>query len=136
MNGNGSNNCQTPETTCKTIGHAISLAASGDSIILAAATYAENLIIGLSLNVIGSGASTTIIDGGGKGTVVSVSDAVANVTLSQLTIQNSSPSGIYNLGSLEITNSTVRNNGTTSFIGVVLAIASVPVSAMAVYSSS
>jgi hypothetical protein len=50
-------------TACKTIGHAISLAHSGDTIMVGSATYTENLTIGISLNVIGSGASTTIVDG-------------------------------------------------------------------------
>jgi hypothetical protein len=49
---------------CKTIGHAISLAASGDSIMVAAAAYTtEKPDISISLNVIGSSANTTIIDG-------------------------------------------------------------------------
>lgn len=38
VSGNNSNDCKTPTTTCKTVGHAISLAASGDSIRVAAAT--------------------------------------------------------------------------------------------------
>jgi len=110
VSGSDSNDCKTPTTASRTIGHAISLAASGDSIIVAAATYHENLTISLSLRLIGSGARTTIIDGGGKGTVVSVSNVTANVVLSQLTLQNGTPSGIYNLGVLALLNSTVRNN--------------------------
>jgi hypothetical protein len=110
VNGSDNNSCLAPQTACKTIGHAISLASSGDSIMVAAATYHENITIGLGLSVIGSGASTTIIDGGGKGNVVFVSNATANVTLSKLTIQNGTPSGIANQGTLELTNSTVRNN--------------------------
>ena len=39
VNGNDTNDCQTALTACKTIGHAISLAASGDSIVVAAATW-------------------------------------------------------------------------------------------------
>jgi hypothetical protein len=110
VNGNDADNCLEAQTACKTIGHTISLASSGDSIIVAPATYIENLTIGISLNLIGSGARTTIIDGGGKGTVVSVLNATANVTLSQLTLQNGTPSGIANAGVLALTNSTVRNN--------------------------
>src|SRR6516162_8224078 len=81
VGGNDSNDCKTPTTPCRTIGHAISLVSSGDSIIVAAATYHKNITISLSLRLIGSGARTTIIDGGGKGTVVSVSNATASVTL-------------------------------------------------------
>jgi hypothetical protein len=110
VSGSDTNACTAPTSACKTIGHAISLAAVGDSIIVAPATYHETITIAISLNIIGSGARTTIVDGGGKVTVVSVSNATANVALSQLTIQNGSPSGIYNLGVLALTNSTVRNN--------------------------
>src|SRR5262249_35119356 len=100
VSGNDANNCLEAQTACKTIGHAISLALSGDSVIVAPATYIENLTISISLNLIGSGARTTIIDGGGKGTVVYVSNATANVALSQLTLQNGTPSGIANEGIL------------------------------------
>src|SRR5215472_6765766 len=74
VSGSDSNNCTSAITACKTIGHAISLASSGDSIIVAAATYSERLAIGKNLNILGSGAPTTIIDGGGGvGTVVNIS---------------------------------------------------------------
>jgi hypothetical protein len=48
VHGSDSSNCQSPTTACKTIGHAIALALSGDSIRVAAATYIENLTIGIS----------------------------------------------------------------------------------------
>jgi hypothetical protein len=110
VSGSDANPCKTSASACQSIGHAISLAASGDSIRVAAATYTENLTIELSLSLVGSGAATTIIDGGAKGIVVSVRNSAANVAISQLTIQNGRPLGIYNLGTLELTNSTVRNN--------------------------
>ena len=87
VNGNDNNNCKSPQTACKTIGHAISLASSGDSIMVAAATYTERFTVSISLNIIGAGALTTIVDGGGHGVVVVISSATANVTLSNLTIQ-------------------------------------------------
>ena len=62
VNGNDSNNCLSPTAACKTIGHAISLASSGDSIMVAAATYNESFTISVSLKVIGASASTTIIN--------------------------------------------------------------------------
>ena len=88
VSGNDNNNCLSPSTACKSIGHAISLAASGDSVMVAAATYSENLTISKSLKIIGSGASTTIIDGGGVGSVITISSATAHVTLSKLTMRN------------------------------------------------
>jgi hypothetical protein len=111
VHGSDSNNCKSPRTACKTIGHAISLASSGDSIMVAAANYTESLTIGFSLKVVGSGANTTIIDGVRKGTVVTISNSNAHVTLSKLTIENGSFSGIYNSGTLTINNSTVAGNG-------------------------
>jgi hypothetical protein len=110
VHGKNKNDCKSPETACKTIGHAISLAHSGDSIKVAAATYSENLTIGFSLKIIGSGAVTTIIDGGGIGTVVSISNASAHVALSMVTIRNGSGGGIINGGTLTISNSTISGN--------------------------
>jgi hypothetical protein len=114
VSGSDGNNCMSSQTACKTIGHAISLASSGDSIMVAAATYTENLVIGFSLRMIGSGASTTIIDGGQPGTVVAISSSSAVVTLSDLTIRNGftriSGAGISNSGTLTINNSTITGN--------------------------
>jgi len=114
VSGSDSNDCKSAATACKTIGHAISLASSGDSIKVAAATYTENLTIGFSLKVIGSGAKTTIIDGGAVGTVVYISSSTAKVALSKLTIRNglasSSGAGILNWGTLTINASTISNN--------------------------
>src|SRR5215469_16440246 len=113
VNGNNTNDCRTRQTACKTIGHAISLASSGDTIGVGPATYRENLTIAISLKVIGSGPSTTIIDGGRAATVVTISDANVSVTLSKLTINNglaSSGGGIYNNGTLLISESTISGN--------------------------
>ncbi len=124
VSGSNSNNCKSPTTACKTIGHAISLAVSGDSIIVAHAIYAENLTIGKNLTILGSGAATTIIDGGGTATVVTISNGT-HVTLSKMTIRNGNAStvvvidftmraiaggGISNSGTLTLTNSTVSGN--------------------------
>jgi hypothetical protein len=115
LNGNDSNNCMSPQTACETIGHAIALASSGDSIMVASATYSENLTIGVTLRLIGSGATTTIIDGGHKGSVVTVSSAKAHVTIAKVTIQNGlalAGGGISNQngGTILISNSTISGN--------------------------
>jgi hypothetical protein len=88
VNGSNHNDCKSPEDACKTIRHAIRLSAPGDSIIVAAAIYPENLTMPHSLNLVGAGAATTIIDGGGVGSVmitarfgVPVSVTVSNVTM-------------------------------------------------------
>jgi hypothetical protein len=114
VHGSDNNNCKSPQTACKTIKHAISLASSGDSIMVAAATYKENLTIRFSLKIVGSDASTTFIDGVGVSTVVTISDANAHVALSKLTIQNGFArgpgGGIYNGGALRINNTTISGN--------------------------
>jgi hypothetical protein len=113
VHGSDGNNCKSPSTACKTIGHAISLASSGDSVLVAAATYRERLSIGISLTIDGSGASTTIINGNAAGTAVVISSA-ATVTLSGVTITNGfNPyvgGGISNSGTLQIVNSAVSGN--------------------------
>jgi hypothetical protein len=123
VSGGNSNNCLSPTTACKTIKRAISLASSGNAIKVAAATYNENLTITVNLGIFGSGASTTIIDGGGVGRVVTISNTYAHVTLSKLTVRNgvappvasftgktTSGGGINNSGTLTLTNSTVSGN--------------------------
>jgi hypothetical protein len=114
VSGSDSNACTSPTTACKTIGHAISLAASGDLIRVAPATYTENLTIGFSLTIAGSGARTTIIDGGGVRRVVTISNASAHVALSGVTIRNGlafpTGGGILNLGTLSVIASTISGN--------------------------
>lgn len=113
--GTDVDDCLSNTTPCKTIGHTVSLALSGDSILVDAATYAENLIVDKNLNILGSSAGTTIIDGGGIGTVVTISSTTA-VILSGLTIRNGSAAkggGIYNSGTLTLSSILVSANHAT-----------------------
>jgi hypothetical protein len=122
VTGSDSNNCLSPTTACMTIGHAISLSLSGDSIRVAAATYKENLSIGFNLNILGSGAARTIIDAGGIGRVVEISSTSAHVTLSRLTIRNGGGrygAGILNRGTLRVIDSTLSGNvALSSFVAL------------------
>jgi len=114
VSGSDSNDCNSVATPCKTVGHVISLATSGDSIRVAAATYKENLTIGTSLQILGSGAKTTILDGGGGGRVVTIFSSTAHVTLSGVTITHGfsagSGGGIFNRGTLTLVASTLSGN--------------------------
>jgi len=113
VSGSDRNNCTSPMTACKTIRHTISLASSGDSILVASATYTENLTIGFSLKVIGSGVSTTILDGGGVGRVVTISNSTVHVSLSNLTLRNGFAAygaGILNYGTLTVSSVTLTGN--------------------------
>jgi hypothetical protein len=111
-NGSDTNDCMSTAAACKTIRHAISLAASGDLIKVAPATYKENLIVGKSLTIAGSGARTTIIDGGLVNSVVIIPNG-PRVSLSGFTIRHGSArfgAGIHNGGTLTISNFTVSAN--------------------------
>lgn len=91
VNGNDNNDCESSQTACKTIGRAISHSASGDFILVAAATYHENLTMPHSLNIVGAGAATTILDGGGTASVILSSvnpGSQQDVTVSQVTLRN------------------------------------------------
>ncbi|HET7209762.1 MAG TPA: choice-of-anchor Q domain-containing protein [Terriglobales bacterium] len=116
VTGSDSNNCLSTTTACKTIGHAISLAASGDTIRVASATYTENLSIGKNLKILGSGAKTTIVDGGAvfiaQGGVVFISSG-AHVTLSGMTFRHGvalAGGGIWNFGTLALNRSAITGN--------------------------
>jgi hypothetical protein len=115
VSGRDSNNCLSSTTACQTVAQAVSLAASDDTIRLAAALYYENLDITVNLTIVGSGASSTFLDGNRSGRVVAISNTTAHVTLSNLTIRNGyanlgSGGGIYNAGTLTLTKSTVSGN--------------------------
>ena len=113
LTGIDRNSCRSATAACRTIGHAISLAASGDSVRVAAGTYAEHLTIGISLELIGAGASTTIIDGSRTGRVIMIPNAGSVVTLANVTIRNGNHyygAGIANQGTLTINGSTVIGN--------------------------
>ncbi len=122
--GSDSNTCQSVSTACKTIGHAIDLAHSGDIIRVAAAIYTENLTISYSLSIVGANANTTIIDGGGMGVVVTIPYRVpaSQVILANLTILNGwggppgagDGGGVYSDGDLMIIYSTISGNNAGS----------------------
>jgi len=102
-NGDYGNNCKTKATPCPTIRSAILLAASGDTIQIAAATYAENLTIPFNLTLNGANEATTIVDGANRANVFTVGVGIS-LTLAHLTIKNgvgySGGGGVDNSGSL------------------------------------
>ena len=115
VNGNDNNDCMSSQTACQTIGHAISLASSGDSIMVAPATYTENLTISFNLKVFGSSAATTIVNGSGGGSGITISGGTTHVVLSKLTVRGGSPyksrgGGINNHGTLTLAESVITNN--------------------------
>jgi len=99
-----------------TIQEAVNAANAGDAIFVSAGTYYEHVTVDKSVLLIGEDRSTTIIDGGGEGTVVSVT--ADNVTVNGFTIQNSGKNGYWSFvagiylysSSNEISGNTLLNN--------------------------
>jgi hypothetical protein len=121
-NGNDNNNCLSASAACKTIGHAITLAASGDSIMLAPGDYNESITIPFSLSIVGGNAQTTVINGQG-GSVVAIPEEfpVSAVNISGVRITNgnsdSDGGGISNWGQLTVIDSIVGGNSAAFFGG-------------------
>lgn len=84
--GNDGNDCLSAGAACATIDGAVGKAIANDTIQIAAGTYNENdIVLDKELTLIGAGAESTIVDGGGNGRIFSVS---LSSTISDLTIQN------------------------------------------------
>jgi hypothetical protein len=105
VNGDDGNGCKTTSTACATIGHAISLAATGDTIQIAAATYQENLSIPFNLTLNGANAAGTIIDGTSTANVLTVGSGIS-LALSNVTVKNGvgyqGGGGVDNAGTLTV----------------------------------
>ncbi len=101
-NGSDSNNGSSWGQAFATVSHALSQASGGDQLWVAAGTYSEKISIPAGVAVLGGFAGTetsvdqrdwashvTILDGGGSGTIVSLSTDVASSTgLDGFTVQN------------------------------------------------
>src|SRR3990170_1436343 len=70
--GNNGNNCQSTSTACRTIQGALNKASSGDIIHIAAGTYIENISIETDISLQGERPETTILDGGGIDSVITI----------------------------------------------------------------
>lgn len=70
--GNDSNVCHSRSTACRTVATVIQRARNNDTIHIANGTYNENLILDKSLALIGQSIGGTVIDGHGKGSVITI----------------------------------------------------------------
>jgi len=93
-------------------------AVEGSTVYVAAGTYYENITLIDGVEVLGEGASVTIIDGDGSGPVVTASGVGSGTKLDGFTIQNGSATnggGMYNDNSLAVvSNCTFSNNTATN----------------------
>jgi hypothetical protein len=115
--GSDNDDCKIPQHACKTIGHAISLASSGDSIVIAPAIYKENLTITIDLQLLGTDSSITVIDGQQENSVISIPNSGNRVKISKLTMRNGAApcgGGLYNQGIVLLENSAVVENSADS----------------------
>jgi hypothetical protein len=129
--GDDHNTCLSPATACMTIGGAVTKAASGDTITIAAGTYTEHLMVDKDLTFRGAGAANTIIDGTGTGFVIATQShtSVAGVTirngaggilvdysgvltLNGVIVSANTPGygGIHNDGIITLVNTTISGN--------------------------
>jgi nitrous oxidase accessory protein len=72
---------------------AIDSATAGDTVYVKSGTYYEHVILNKPITLQGEDKSTTIIDGGGAGTVV-YANGISNLVISDFTVKNGN-AGIY-----------------------------------------
>ena len=118
VNPAGSGGCKS------TIGAAVSAAAAGDTVQVAAGTYKEDVTIGKSMSLIGAGSALTIIDATGlaNGIVVDGVDnaGLSNVVVAGFTVENANFQGILVENSSNVTiwqNQILKNNVSLNVAG-------------------
>jgi hypothetical protein len=106
--------CRVPSSTYPTIQAAVNDTTCA-TINVAAGTYDEHVTIGRDVTIRGDGQESTIIDGGGHGSVVTITRGT--VTITGVTIQHGAAElfpdeggGIRNFGALTVQNSTLAAN--------------------------
>ena len=97
----GSDSGDCVASPCATIGYAVSQADPGDTISVAAGTYAESVLIDKQLSLIGHDA-TIDADGFDNGIVISGSSA-AGTTVSGFTVENAGLEGIFAVQTADLT---------------------------------
>ena len=109
-------------TDYATIQGAINAAQSRDTIYVYNGVYHENVVVNKTLSLVGENRSLTIVDGGGAGHVIHVTQGNVNVT--GFTLQNAlgNQSGIFveNAGNCFITGNNIVNNSAGGSAGISL----------------
>jgi parallel beta-helix repeat protein len=94
----------------QTIQEAINWASAGDTIMVAAGTYHENVVVREAVSIIGEDRNTTIIDGGGSEIEPVVSIEANNVSFTGFTIQNGYRGIMVVSSGNSLVNNTVKDN--------------------------
>ena len=113
--GADSATCGAAGSPCATIRQALANGSSGDTVSVAAGTYAERLDLTKSVALQGAGVGQTVVDGSSGGAVLTVEKG-AIVGVSGVTIQNGRTpqgGGVFNSGTLTLRNATVTSNTAT-----------------------
>lgn len=110
--GDDGDDCLSLGTACQTVGGAVSKAADGDTIIVAAGIYTETLHISKDLTITGSGRQSTVLNGNQTGRVI---QTTGQLTMQDLTIRNGRADdifggGVYNVGDLTLDNTLIISN--------------------------
>ena len=113
VNPGGSHDCY------KTIQSAVNAASTNDVINVAHGTYAEEVVIGKSLSLLGAGAERTIIDAANLAHGIFVdgydNPGLNNVTIAGFTVRNALFEGVLVVSASDVTirDNTIQNNDTT-----------------------
>src|SRR5262249_20596898 len=99
--GNGGddtfNDCSVASAPCLTVQHAVDVACAGDTVQVGSGTFAEQVIIPKTLDVVGSGAGSTIIQAPattltGAQDLIQIAGSPVSVDMSALTVAGPGPS--------------------------------------------
>jgi hypothetical protein len=101
--------CSAGPPACQyaSVADAVAASADGDVIIIGPGSYAGGFTITNRINLVGGGAGSTEIAGGGTGVTVAPG---ADVIIRQLTITGATATGLVNHGTLTVSRSTIRGN--------------------------
>ncbi len=94
----------------RTVARGIAVAVNGDTVQVAAGTYAENLSVAEDLVLQGAGAGQSIIDGGGTAPCLVLSSVPSTCRVAGFTFRNGINGVVSSLGSPTITDCAFNNN--------------------------
>jgi hypothetical protein len=104
--------CTPDDRNCSSVGGALTAASPGDTILVKAGTYKENLNLAKAVTLKGEGEAKTILDGNKKDRVVGVATGIT-ATIQDLTLTGGTATaggGLLNAGTLYLQRLTFKSN--------------------------